>query len=266
MTICIVAACDEGRRLVFASDCMVTHQGLSIEFEHPKPKMTMLSDRCAALTAGDALSHTELFNTVSKEILTLSMPTICQIVDKIKECYQEKRKEEIIEQFLIPRGFPNLAAFYESHSTLHPDVISLILNQIDSFNYGLDILVAGVTNGEAHIYAIADPGTSQCFDAIGFHAIGSGYPHAVNSLIGREFHQGRGLRETLLMVYEAKMMAEKAPGVGRSITDISYIDHDGVNIFPREKIPLLGKVYQEWVSNDKSWETHLDTLLYEVRQ
>ncbi|MEE9355563.1 MAG: hypothetical protein V3U75_08235 [Methylococcaceae bacterium] len=62
MTICIAGICENGLSLILASDAMLTNEGLSIEFEHPTKKMTCLSDCCIALTAGDALAYTEVFN------------------------------------------------------------------------------------------------------------------------------------------------------------------------------------------------------------
>jgi len=68
MTICIGAINSMGSSVVVASDSMITNDYLSIEFEHPIMKMTLLSDSCIALTAGDALAHTELFNDAYSNI------------------------------------------------------------------------------------------------------------------------------------------------------------------------------------------------------
>ena len=97
MTICLAAICDNSSRLVVASDSMITNRALSIEFEHLTKKMTELSDSCVALTAGDALTHTELFTSVQDEIKKLKSPTLKNIISKIKECYQEIRRREITE-------------------------------------------------------------------------------------------------------------------------------------------------------------------------
>ncbi len=92
MTICISVICDNSSKLIVASDNMLTNEVLSIQFEHPTKKMTELSDKCIALTAGDALAHTELFNSVQCEIDRLKEPSIVEIVETVKECYQGIRK------------------------------------------------------------------------------------------------------------------------------------------------------------------------------
>lgn len=182
MTICIAAICEKNLNLILAADSMLTNEGLSIQFEHPTRKLTPLSDSCVALTAGDALAHTELFNRAQDEINKLRTPSVLEVVSKIKECYQWIREREIKEKILNPRGFKDFKEFYKIQRELHPDISLGIQNQIDGYDYGLRILVGGISEGIAHIYGISDPRTSKCFDAIGFHAIGRAatcykYPH-----------------------------------------------------------------------------------------
>lgn len=264
MTICIAAICEKGSSLILATDSMVTNEGLSIQFEHPTKKMTPLSDSCIALTAGDALAHTELFNMVQGEITKLKAPSVPEVVSKIKECYQRIRKSEIKEKLLSPRGFNDFEDFYQAQRVLIPDIALTIQNQIDRYEYGLEILVAGISAEVAHIYGISDPGTSKCFDAIGFHAIGSGLPHAVNILIARGCYQGSDLKEALLIVYEAKKMAEKAPGVGANITDICIMNRGGTIGFPRNKLGELHEIYERWGRREPNWASDLDALLKEI--
>jgi len=264
MTICIAAICEKGSSVVLATDSMLTNEALSIEFEHPTKKMTRLSDSCIALTAGDALAHTELFDIVREEIIKLKAPSAPEIVGKIKECYQRIRKREIKEKILNPRGFSDFEDFYKAQQVLNPDIVMTIQNQIDSYDYGLEILVAGRSGNTAHIYGISDPGTSKCFDAIGFHAIGSGQPHAINTLIARGCHQDTSLQEALLIVYEAKKIAEKAPGVGANITDICIMTPKGIIEFPRNKIDQLHEIYEKWLRRESNWVSDLGALLKEI--
>ena len=105
MTICIAGICEKSSSIILASDSMITNPGLSIEFEHPTKKMTFLSESCIALTAGDALAHTELFNIALYEICQLREPSINKIVEKIKECYQNIRHKEIAEKNFKTKRF-----------------------------------------------------------------------------------------------------------------------------------------------------------------
>lgn len=264
MTICIAAICKQSSSLILTTDSMLTNKALSIQFEHPMKKMTHLAESCIALTAGDALAHTELFNMVQGEITRLKAPSVIEVISKIKECYQHIRKSEIKEKILNPRGFNDFEDFYQAQRVLVPDITLMIQSEIDRYDYGLEILIAGISEGFAHIYGISDPGTSKCFDALGFHAIGSGLPHAINTLIARGCHQGISLQEALLIVYEAKKIAETAPGVGANITDICIMDSHGITEFPRDKIGQLHKIHEKWVRRETNWGDDLAALLKEM--
>ncbi len=52
----------------------------------------------------------------------------------------------------------------------------------------------------------------------------------MNTLVARGCNQETPLEDALLIVYEAKKMAEKAPGVGFTITDMCIIDADDIYI------------------------------------
>ncbi len=71
MTVCIAAICDGGQSVVVASDTTVTNTAIPIEFEHFGSKISDLSPTCIAMTAGDALAHTELFGMVRGSLAAL---------------------------------------------------------------------------------------------------------------------------------------------------------------------------------------------------
>jgi hypothetical protein len=83
MTICIAAICEQSSNLILTTDSMLTNEALSIQFEHPMRKMTHLAESCIALTGGDALAYTELFNMVQGEITKLKAPSVFEVNSKI---------------------------------------------------------------------------------------------------------------------------------------------------------------------------------------
>jgi hypothetical protein len=261
MTICISALCEKGSQVILATDSMITNPGLSIEFEHPTKKTTLLSERCAALTAGDALAHTELFNMVYGKISQLRSPSASIIVETIKDCYRFLRAREIKETILNPNGFDDFPDFYQAQKHILPDIAFSIQSRIEQYDYGLEIIIAGVNGNRASIYGINNPGTSNCFDSIGFHAIGSGLPHALNTLIARDCCSDIPLWKTLLIVYEAKKMAEKAPGVGARATNLSIVKQDQIIEFPNEKIPKLDEIYRRWAKDNIDVSTEIHEIL-----
>lgn len=56
-----------------------------------------------------------------------------------------------------------------------------------------------------------------------------------------------------MIVYEAKKMSERAPGVGK-LTNISIIDNDGINDLDQEKIDKLKDIYAKGIRLDETWE------------
>lgn len=270
MTICLAAICDDGKHIIMVTDAMITGEHLSIEFEHKTPKIIKLADNCAVATAGDALAHTELFEAVRENIDKLKAPMISDIVECIKGCFIELRQREIEERILKPRGFPDIKTFYKVQGALVREVALTIQNAIDKYRYGLNILVGGVDARGAHIYGILDPGTSVAFDSIGYHAIGSGYPHAVTTLIANDYHQKIPLPKALLIAYEAKKIAERAPGVGSKITNVAIVNKKKVKLFSPNEILELDEVHnkkakaeEEW-RQEKDWEKELEKLIKDV--
>ena len=263
MTICISAICDQGKKIILASDSMLTNRGLAIEFEQPTRKMTELSQGCIALTAGDALAHTEMFGAVQQDIETLKKPSIYAIVKAVKECYQDIRKRDIVEGILIPIGYHSFQEFVKAQQIMLPEIAMKIQHDIDIYQYGLSILLSGFSGEKAHIYGIFDPGTSACYDALGFHAIGSGLPHAVNTLIARECFPTTEWEEALMIVYEAKKMAEKAPGVGSRFTNICIMTANNSFYLSSEIVDNLADVYKQWVEKKPEFKEQIKKLLPE---
>lgn len=112
-----------------------------------------------------------------------------------------------------------------------------------AYNYGLDILLAGVDT-EAHIYTIRNPGQIDCFDALGYNAIGSGELHAMSTFISSGCSPIMSTNRTAYLVFEAKRKAEVAPGVGREL-DMAVVTTKKVHILDEEQIGALDAVYQE---------------------
>ncbi len=258
MTICIAAICDSYKTLVLASDSMLTSP--MIEFEQPTKKMTELGSHCIAMTAGNALAHTELFNSVRCSIEVLKSPPISKIVEKIKECYQLIRKREICEIILKPKGFNGFEEFWQAQRIMLPDISMKIQFQIDNYDYGLSIITAGISNNLAQIHNIEDPGTSQCYDSIGFHTIGSGSPHAINTLTARVCHQNLPLEEVFMIVYEAKKMAERAPGVGLK-SNFTIINDKKITNISEEAVDKLPPIYEKWLRKDEAWKKELKSTI-----
>ena len=247
MTVCLGALCADAdgnaaRAIVVVSDRMVTLGNIT-EFEHEVPKIQVITDNLVALTAGDALRGFRLI----KEVMTALPKDVIdveQIVSSTAKRYSELRKRQIESDVFQKRNM-NINDFYRS-GIQHQMVSALagaIDKYVDEYDFGLELMMAGIDDSGAHLYSIENPGDVYSEHLpIGYHAIGSGTLHALQSMIGFGHTAARGLHETIFAVYASKRRAEFAPGVGRD-TDMMVISKDGVTKIEGDVLAQLEQVY-----------------------
>jgi len=243
MTVCIAGLCNESKSVVLASDRMITMRYPPMEFEHGIPKLEIICPACMVLTAGDALAHADLCRVVRNTVGLLSQPRIAVITEEVRKAYVAMRLQAISQRLLEPRGW-KLDDFYGKYIRIVPtDIVVTLDHQIANFNYGLDVLVAGADADEAHIYGLRHPGEVDCYDSIGYHAIGIGYIHAVQNLIANKYLSSLGTNLAVYFAYEAKRSAEVAPGVGKD-TDMVIITKKGYKMVATEQVSMLNDIYE----------------------
>lgn len=263
MTVCIGAICNtknggDEPKVILIGDRMITGNQLSIEFEHPNPKLNKLTNYCAFATAGNALAHTEIDSAVRDKIDHLKSPSVKTIANCIKEAYVELRRAKIEDLILKPRGIDDFETYFklQSHGGIQPEILMNIQNRIDTFNYNLEILVCGVDYDGAHVYGIYNPGCVAPYDSIGYLAIGSGEPHATTTFISHNYCGACLFEEALYTAYKAKKTAQNAPGVGANFTDIWVIS--------REKVEPMGddvwKELERYYKAEIKSKTNFDEL------
>jgi len=238
LTICIAAICDNSKAIVAASDRMMTANYPAIEFEHNTPKIDKISENCVALTAGNALAHIELIRTTQSIIKKIKKPPIADIKEKIKDAYAKQRTKRATEFFLKPRGIDSTNEFWQNSRTLPLDIVGMIDKQMTTLKLGLELIITGVDD-EAHIYGIRNPGLSECYDTLGYYAIGSGETHVLSFLILNEYTPDLNIEEAKKLVFEAKKLAQVAPGVGKN-TDMVIIKKTGITEIPEKEVIQMG--------------------------
>lgn len=244
MTICIAALCNKSKEVIVVSDRMITVDFPPIEFEHGIPKLEEICSTCVVLTSGDALAHADICRQVRENISGLVRPSIENITEATRKSYVQQRQKRATERFLQPRGW-TMSDFYGKNMSHLPTELALTIdNQIASFNFGLSMIVAGADPQQAHIYGIRHPGQVDCYDALGYHAIGIGAMHASSSLIANGYTPDIDTKWAVYWVYEAKRSAECAPGVGRQ-TDMSIITGTKYISLTEDQMARLEAIYSE---------------------
>lgn len=250
MTVCLGALCanqkgEAAKVIVVASDRMVTLAGLT-EFEHEVPKIQNVNEHFLALIAGDALRGSRLVRKAATTIPTGSS-SASDIAALISKTYAELRLEQLDSDVFQPRSM-NISDFYNGgiQQRLMPQIAGQIDMFVAEYDYGVSLLMAGVDDAGAHLFSVANPGGSYNDHApIGYHAIGSGWLHALQSMISFGHTSQRDLNETVYAVYASKRRAEVAPGVGLDTDMMIVSDTGGNQKLTQAQLEKLRKLYDE---------------------
>ena len=250
MTVCIAANCAGGKGVVVASDRMLTAPFLTLEYDHPDAKIDTIGHRCVALTAGDALAAHEILANGPGMAGRLQDPLIADYAAHIRKQYSELRKRVASEILLEPRGLSFEEFYLQGTINRLPTDLALTLDSmIQKVNLNVSIMLAGIDGTGSHIYSIEDPGTSVCYDRLGFYAIGSGYHHALMTLVGHGQHASTDIQHTIYNVYAAKRSAELAPGVGQA-TEVRLITDAAVQVLGQETLDRLAAIHKRRCNPD----------------
>jgi hypothetical protein len=244
VTICLAALCRDGEETyaVVAADRMVTFPGF-IEFEHSNPKVAPAGARAVSMSAGDALVGTRLAQDVAHQLA--GAPTVLEIAQRLAAHYEATRTDRVEQQILAPRGL-NWQSFYGGHAGFNPQITVMLDQQMQGFNLGVEVLLAGVDESGAHVYSVHNPGRPELLhDVIGYAAIGSGAIHAVQSMIGFGHSATAEYHTTVFRVYASKRRSEAAPGVGRE-TDMAVISPSGIHWLTDDELEQLRTIYEEF--------------------
>ena len=246
MTICLALVCDGGKSLVAVADRMVSDTSLSLEFEQQTRKIERMGDSFAALTAGDALRHTDLIRDAGENISSLKQPGVRDVAAVVEECFIQHR-QALAEKLVLRRVGLDYSAFLSQQQNLSDALVLGLSSEYGAVELGVELLIVGVDSSGAHIYDISDPGTAECFDSIGYAVIGSGQPHAEGFLTEADYSPGISLNRGIWLAYVAKRRSERAPGVGSRFTDILTIEADnGTNFLNQESLEQLDAIYQDY--------------------
>jgi hypothetical protein len=252
MTVCIAAINNEHKIIAFATDRMVTASLPPIEFEHSIPKLTEISNHCVSLSAGDAIRGKEIFEEL-RHTVTKTNINLGQMVQCISEIYRKKRLQIAEALFLRVRGLSHSDFIQAGAKLLPPPIYAQIDHGLATFNLQVEAIIAGVDDSGPAIYGIHNPGIADCYNSIGFHAVGTGAMHALISLI-ETYSPNFSPGETLYSVYRAKRIAEVAPGVGQD-TDLGIIEfNQKLKYFGQDSdvVKKFAKLYEDEKSKRKT--------------
>lgn len=244
------------------TDRMITVTLPNIEYEQTTPKLTQITKNCAAATAGSALAYTPIFRDAKADIERASITDVGSIVQVTRNSYVKVRNQKLNENILNSVGL-NLQQYYQANQALQPTIAGALLQNMGRFNYMLWLLIGGVDDAGGHIHIITNPGRTECYDIIGFHAIGSGEHHAISTFISNNYQSSIDLRHGLFLAYEAKKRSEQATGVGEQ-TDVWLIQKEQISRFSQETVDKLDKIYTSKRQKESNIMATLEKQLLEL--
>jgi 20S proteasome alpha/beta subunit len=232
VTVGIGAICEDGKSAVVAADKMVTFGApMSLQAEPPTlKKIIQLTERTLLVFSGNTADGEEIVTGTVPKISVDPKQPVRQIAEAVREAYANHKLRRVEENILKPL----LGADFSKFQTLvsqspTSQLLQQVLGLVSQHNLQTDLLVAGMDDSGAHLFAVTHPGQLIPLATTGFGSIGSGGVHAGVRMSLAQHTKSATLVDTVYNVYEAKRASEVAPGVGK-LTDLALI-RDGKIFF-----------------------------------
>lgn len=244
MTVCIGAICDN--ELVICADRMITYgPPMSLQVESAVRKIVPISKNAAILFSGNVPEGEWVINKTKSYIDGITTVDMHQVATYVTAAYQqvkEKKAEDIILRPSLGVDYAGFRALVAQ--TQSSQILQQVAGMLMGHNLQLDLMLAGIDSQGPHLFAIGHPDTMATLDTVGYAAIGSGGLHAAVrlSLGGQTKEASRN--ETVVNVYEAKLAAQSAPGVGGA-TDLAFISTSGIKFADASLYTLLSEIHKE---------------------
>lgn len=214
MTICMAALCDNSDSVVLMADRMLTvTYPMEYQLESSERKIHILGENALAMFAGDLVTGMQILDDATSTITQNRLSLLPQQVDVIRGAFVRARLQMVEYQCLTPRGL-TLDEYFNRQHMLNPGLVQNIDQTFMQAGTGVSFIIAGWNGKNYSIFGLVDPGAVYCLDAIGFHAIGSGSPHAIHVLLGANYNKNMPNDQAKELLAKARKASEVAPGVG----------------------------------------------------
>lgn len=225
MTVGIGAICEKGVSAVVAADKMVTFGSpMNLQTEPPAlKKIIELTERVVLVFSGGTADGEEIIAATRPRLTDPIKQSVGKIAAVVRDSYAEhkqRRAEETILRPLLGADFRQFQTLVAQSPT--SQILQQILGALSQHNLQTEVLVAGLDDSGAQVFAVTHPGQLLSLATTGFGSIGSGGLHAGVRMSLARHTKAAPLAETVYNVYEAKRASEVAPGVG-NLTDLAII-------------------------------------------
>ena len=248
MTVCVAALVSGGSCIICVADKALSF-GEYIQWDSDTTKIIPLSSRRAVLmVSGGENSSRVISSLLSSEERGDDVSISTRTIEKIyQQCFDEVLEIKFIKQNGLTRD-RYLDAVSSGQLNRH---IEHIADKIAKFNLDVDILICGYDNSEIphpFLLSVTSPGQVVDVSREGFHAIGSGYDHAVARLLFQGHERTHTLSQGLYGCFDAKAHAELASSVGYE-WNAYFVTSDGIVSIEDETRQLIERV---WARSNKT--------------
>src|ERR1700674_1369434 len=234
-----------GPAALVASDRMIT-AGDIVEYEPRQMKVAKITGRALILIAGDFSLHSQALIDAGKQIggnQNATAQNIALIYSRAIQTIKQRRAED---RYLAPLGL-NLDTFLAQQKDMSDSFVNRLTDQLQDYvGEEVEALVVGSHDNEIHLYAIDPRGTVNCFDDVGFAAVGIGAWHAKSRLMQAGYTNSATFARALAAIYAAKRNAEIAPGVGAT-TDIHLVSRNGHHPLWANISTKIQEIYDKYI-------------------
>ena len=170
----------------------------------------------------------------------------------VQEAYEKEFSERFFREHLARLGYSDISDFRKNgFNQLGKDLYGQYAAELAKFDLGLELLVYGFNSeGNRHVFEVANPGKIISHNLRGFAAIGSGAWMALAALNRKPITPG--LPETIWRFLDAKFSSETAAGVGKK-THVFIMNTKGK--FAAMRPSEIEKIREKWEEEMKRPES-----------
>jgi hypothetical protein len=235
MTVCIAAASilNDDPLLVLCMDMLGSTEFSSSDTTW---KWRPVGDGFQAQIAGTISNARELTSQLHAQLMESKPKRVREVLETLRLGFGNY-KHAFAEGHIQNRLGMSYGKFLETgKQSLPSDLFRELARDIASHDSEAEIIVSGFLDGRPVIFTVTGESVASCDD---FAVIGSGSQLAEAALYHRDQSFMNGVNRTMYCVYEAKRLAEKAPGVGRKTQMFILRPDESMVIIPDEGIRLL---------------------------
>lgn len=246
MTVAVGTICDQGRTVIIAADQLITFPQLNLHIEGAISKILTLTPHVIAILTGTITDGDEILTMARPCIEGLgNNPSVEKVVEAIRQAYEDLKRQRIERTIIRPYLGIDFAIFQQMASTAtQTSVFQQIALEVSRHNLGVDIFIAGVSNGTAHLFGVGHPGEAWRYDIYGCSALGVGMSYSIGRFAVAQHSISDALPTALYTTYEAKKAAEAAPGVGK-LTQMKVITASGIKDVPQQLLNKLDEIHSK---------------------